>query len=194
MRTLVLERIARILRAANARPYCREKFYPIKSAILHAYGTKSGIDVQRIQQRCHGSYRYPCDDDCSRCDGTGIYATKYFELQRWNLAGHEFHEPIRRLTWGEARDREISIDGKVTHRACQRSYVACAAIGRIFDCEYYWFVLRNSERSRFCRYVRRVEQIAYWVVSPPLFPSYSADGYMRCVPMFALPVPLEVPL
>lgn len=184
---ILLTRIGRVLRAANARPFTREKFYPIKSAICQAYGLPDGFDVQHITYSCWGRYRQACDEHCDKCCGTGIYDHAYVQLKRWNLGGFVFHEPVGRIPWDEASKPGTTIEGKVEHLACRRSYIACGAIGRLFDLDYYWFVLRGLPHSRFGHYVKRIESVVRWVVSPPCYSVPSANRHLSAIPMFQLP-------
>lgn len=191
-----LARIARVLRAANARPFHKEQFYPIKSAILHAYAIPEPFDVQRIVQECWGcgGTGKDCGDfnDCHRCMGDGIYSVVYVKLARFNLCGHIFHEPIERLPYDEA-DYYVrlananQIEGIIKHKRCMRSYVACAAIGRLFDLGYYWNTLSHIEASRFQHTCRRSDQITKWVVDGKELHPLTRNFLLHRIPVFELP-------
>jgi hypothetical protein len=197
MKPETLARIARVLRAANSRPFNRDMFYPIKTAILHAYATEEPFDVQRIAKDCWGcsgtgmEHGYDDLNECRRCEGSGVYDVVYVKLKRWNLAGSIFHEPVERLAKDEADyyvrlEKAYQIEGLIKHRRCQRSYIACAAIGRMFDSGYYWKTLEFTEASRFQNTCRRTEQIARWITECEYEHPVVANFRRHHIPIFSV--------
>lgn len=120
-----IRRLAIVLKHANSAPPSndcqREAFFALKSAICENYGAYDGDDIQHITRPCWG-YRYiPCDDDCPKCGGSGIYSEKWVILKRWKIGGFVFHKPDRTIAGSL---QPATINGLIRHK---RSKLATAA-------------------------------------------------------------------
>ena len=114
---------ARLLHLANSHPpaFNRAEFYAMKDDLLKRYGTFDGRDIQRVVKECwgvgwwDGGDYVPCGPKCSRCGGTGVYETKYFELQRCRMGGFLFHSNPTRLYFSD-RHAHATIEGRIEHK------------------------------------------------------------------------------
>lgn len=95
--------LAYLLHVANSDPWFRDRFYAMKTRILHRFARTDGHDIQELPGAqcwsCHGGgvyYHISGDtDQCWKCDGTGWYRQpRWTRLQRWKLGRYSFHEPI----------------------------------------------------------------------------------------------------
>ncbi len=114
-----LRLLAWFLHHANAaQPEdCREAFYRIKDRILSAYGTPDGRDVQHIRKACWGDRGEPCNEECCRCGGTGIFQEKWVVLQRYRLDRYTFHRPVETYFSRQPDGVEATIEGLIRHHA-----------------------------------------------------------------------------
>lgn len=106
--------IAWMLHIANSSPTHRTSFYALKSKLLTRYGKLTGFDYQQIDKPCWGgSYYGQCrGEKCWKCNGTGVYETKWFELQKWEWCGYKFHLSPKRLS---RKPETITITNRVKH-------------------------------------------------------------------------------
>lgn len=122
-----VRRLAIVLKHANSAPPSgdlqRQAFYELKQRICEQYGESDGEDIQHIVDKCWGYRYHPCDDDCDKCGGTGIFSEKWIILQRWKIGGLVFHRPTRRVSEPELLPL---INGLIRHKrskmatSCQR--------------------------------------------------------------------------
>jgi hypothetical protein len=133
----LLSPLRHLMRTANAANYFGEEkeryFYPLKAWLLKRFGKFICYDTQRIKQPCWscdgtGRWHYWYDDGgewCYKCRGTGVYAVKWYLLERWLLWGDIYHRPAWWQPWRLAPIRahyngklkHPSIDPIVGHRA-----------------------------------------------------------------------------
>lgn len=136
-----LHRLSLVLKHANATPpaHAREEFYALKQAILERYGIRCGYDVQEIVHKCWG-YRYdPCDANCEKCDGTGIFEKKVILLERWQLAGQVFHRPLQRLPVAFS-EVAPTIHGKIAHRIRRLGFACWRVLSILFRPQFYLYL------------------------------------------------------
>ena len=84
---------------ANASDYARKQkyFYPLKHKLLHRFGKPDGCDRQIITKTCWdcgGTGQWNKLNDCTKCDGTGIYYQKTHYLERYILGNRVYHIPV----------------------------------------------------------------------------------------------------
>ena len=177
--------IARLLHIANSAPHRskmrRDRFYAMKSRILHRFGTADGIDKQYIL----GKVCYGCggsdEEYCDRCDSSGWWnPPRIVTLRRWRLGKFIFHEPID-CEYRKPLSHEVFvIYGFVQHesyplRSVRRSTLI---LGLLFD----WRVARDEIASpdgwrivrafrRRCQYCnRRLWTTRRWYCKRPCMP------------------------
>lgn len=141
--------LAYLLHVANSNPWFRDRFYAMKTRILHRYATSDGYDLQELPGKecwsCHGSgtyYHLSGDEDtCWKCDGLGWYRRpRWTVLQRWQLGRYSFHEPTKSGHGSAPLDfkppRNLIL-GYVKHRdyTTRRVLLATLLIALIFDRE-----------------------------------------------------------
>ena len=150
-----LKMLTSVLHRANACPPANyhEEFYAVKQLILETWGTRCHTIVQRIQKVCWGDWDYGCGDDCGRCGGTGIYETKYFELEEWVLCGRTFHRPIRRIY---GYDGTVGFEGRKTAKRTKGSIDCWRALAILFRGD---FLVRNDSLET-CLKFRKAVRIA----------------------------------
>jgi hypothetical protein len=79
-------------------------FYQMKTALirrLYQAGYCTALTQQEQIQPCWG-YRYqPCDEDCEKCGGTGIYSRHILYTFTFTVTGRSFHwhQPKALVTW-----------------------------------------------------------------------------------------------
>lgn len=161
-----VRRVGHVLGAANSRPVGKQDFYMVKDLICQALGKVIGADYQRINHMCWGCQGtgQVWDNDCYRCDATGIYETVVVELTRIQLGDRVFHRPLRRLGFTEAKKVTIQIHGLVKHSLVPWWLVANVTIGRLFDTAYYWQCLKETPPEQFGLVVKQSENLSAWVM------------------------------
>lgn len=136
--------LSKLLWLANSDPPCsRKRFYAMKDVILKLWGEPDGYDVQRIVKACWGDRWWDdegdeangCGPGCRRCGGTGVWEEKFIRLERWKLAGRNFHSNPTRISRpdksGETAYGPVTIDGRIGHKRP----------GRIADEAMLWLAL-----------------------------------------------------
>lgn len=148
-------RLSLVLKKANQGPPFgfdeREAFYKLKQAILEAYGTRDGEDVQRIIKKCwrckegiYVSRGYFYDDwdvgdgeVCVKCNGSSIYDLSYIRLERWRLGKCVFHRPLQRSA---SPPGKVTIDG-VIPKVYGRMTMPCQRVlAMVFQPQYYLYL------------------------------------------------------
>lgn len=203
-----LHRLAVVLRHANSDPPFiqpqRESFYALKQAILEAFGTRDGEDVQHIVDKCYrctdGIYtgRYYDDPDdgvtCWKCGGTGKFREYCVVLDRWILAKHVFHRPARRVVGSLV---PCTIEGRIRHRRSKMAKAAQLVLALIFRPQYYLYLeqwkLGTQELSRFkvCLAYLLGFPRDKWHVKSVRFGEISANAF--AARMHDVPMPSMVP-
>lgn len=79
-------------------------FYQMKTALIrHLYqaGYCTALTQQEQIQPCWGYRDEPCDEDCYKCGGTGIYSRHRLYAFTFAIAGRAFHwhQPQALVTW-----------------------------------------------------------------------------------------------
>lgn len=123
--------LSSVLARANACPpsHCNAEFYEVKDLILRTWGVRRRCVVQRIVDRCWGYEDSGCDEYCEKCGGTGVYRTRWFKLEEWELSGKIFHRPVT----GLRRYRgPVQVEGKVKHRRSANASICANALFLLF--------------------------------------------------------------
>lgn len=157
-----VRRVGHVLGAANSRPVSKPEFYAVKDVLCRFLGTPIGFDYQRIVHKCWncGGDGTFWDNECYRCDGTGIFECVFVELARIQLGDRVFHQPIRRVS----SKVTIQIDGIIKHDPVSWWRAANVAIGRLFDVSYYWLCLKETPPELFGLIVKQSENLSRWVL------------------------------
>lgn len=93
--------LAKLLHLANSNPpHPSDDFYHLKKKLLQKYGTCQGGLIQQINKECYGYYNPNWGDyggcigtDCLKCDGSGVFETRYYRLIKWDWCGYSFLIP-----------------------------------------------------------------------------------------------------
>ncbi len=177
--------LARLLHIANSSPLDKERFYAMKSRILHRFASKDGTDLQELPGKpcwsCDGTgiftHIYSGDEDeCHKCYGDGWFKRPcYVTLQRWRMGRFVFHEPIDRC-WGRppvGLKQTKTIKGYVEHRRYSYRQVRWATLllalcfdwplasltwNDIYRC--WWIVRMTTRRCIDCK--RRLWSTRRW--------------------------------
>lgn len=116
--------LAKLLHLANSSPPCpSEDFYDLKKKLLQKYATPQGSLIQQIGKECYGYYNPSWDDydgcigtDCLKCDGSGVFDTVYYRLNKWDWCGYSFLIPAGKAYFTAADRPEPDIVGRVEHQ------------------------------------------------------------------------------
>ena len=105
-----------LLHWANSSPPfgARAEFYALKTRLLEKHGQPTGIDIQKIVDKCWGYYRGEgcLGRDCGRCGGTGIWNVRFSVLDKYRWGRFTFHV----FRYKTSIPSLATIEGLVKHR------------------------------------------------------------------------------
>ncbi len=133
-------------------------FYAFKARFLRRFGTRAGLDRQRIELDCYGcegSGFFTKSEVCRKCGGQGVYDVKEILLERWDLQGRIYHRPLDAAEAWPLRNEEpvAIIEGKIKHPPVDPS-ASRRAFHRLLlrhePVTYYWVITNQWREGWLC--------------------------------------------